>query len=664
MHTFRCGPGSVTCDPEDGAPVRVSHPEHGEMTFLLDERPAPEGDGNFHDPIARWGKGFAIVDGTAHRWDQPTSLQVSPDSVEASYELGDAELSVLRRFGDVWSERYRWHNRGDTTVSVGSIGISTPFRDVYGDAAASLRSACHAHVWTGGAYSYVWAQRMDGGGPGLGLALTEGELWSYSIGSRNAATSSNVRGHIYLHVTDAARSPHAMGGQPAITLAPGDSVTLGWEIGWYTTFSAFETRYPPPARLSAVSAPASDAVRIELADARLELPAGLAVSASELRADRPGVYDISAIAAGGRSRFAVLFHRPLRVIVERRIDYVLAHQRPRERAGTLAHSFVACDTRWRLRVDDMSWWDWSDGAERIGMARMLQEARRRGWGDASTIDAALDGYARFLRDHLVDSAGTVRSGSRADRRQPRLYNFPWVAAFMLAQYELDGDPADLDDARRIVERYYALEGDRFLAIGIGDCLVGLHRHGVAVADLAVRHADRFIGYGRELPAHEVNYEQSMVAPLLSILIAAHRITGEERFADAIGERLRWMLAFAGTQPHPRLRHIAIRHWDGYWFGIRRQWGDTFPHYWSTLNAAVLLDLPWRDDTLRAMGEAILRGNLIDFAEDGSATCAFVYPSCVNDEPAHVADPLANDQDWALVYAMALGLDSERPLTAR
>jgi hypothetical protein len=110
-----------------------------------------------------------------------------------------------------------------------------------------------------------------------------------------------------------------------------------------------------------------------------------------------------------------------------------------------------------------------------------------------------------------------------------------------------------------------------------------------------------------------------------------------------------------------LRHIPIRHWDGYWFGALRLWGDVFPHYWSVLNAAVYLTWPNElvepavADRLRSEGHAILRANLVNFGADGSATCAFVYPSAVNNRPAHVADPLANDQDWALVYALRLGL---------
>ena len=87
----------------------------------------------------------------------------------------------------------------------------------------------------------------------------------------------------------------------------------------------------------------------------------------------------------------------------------------------------------------------------------------------------------------------------------------------------------------------------------------------------------------------------------------------------------------------------------------------FPHYWSVLSADVLLS--WPDELadpatlerLRAAGWAILRANLANFRPDGSATCAFVYLSCVKACLAHIADPLANDQDWALVYALRLGL---------
>jgi hypothetical protein len=113
----------------------------------------------------------------------------------------------------------------------------------------------------------------------------------------------------------------------------------------------------------------------------------------------------------------------------------------------------------------------------------------------------------------------------------------------------------------------------------------------------------------------------------------------------------------------RLRDVAIRHWDGYWFGREMLWGDTFPHHWSALTANVLLMLPEpvagafereRGEPPAALARRIYAANLIDFAPDGTATAAFVFPSCVSGRAAHRADPLANDQDWALYWPLRFG----------
>ena len=131
-------------------------------------------------------------------------------------------------------------------MTIGSVGVSTPWRDVYSSSRDSLRRAVHAHLWTGGADSWVWAVPMDGSAPGLGLVLTEGELWSYSVESRNEFTGSNLRGHLYLQVTDHARSPHAMGGQPEIILGPGHAYRWSWRLNWYDTLADLHAARPAP----------------------------------------------------------------------------------------------------------------------------------------------------------------------------------------------------------------------------------------------------------------------------------------------------------------------------------------------------------------------------------------------------------------------------------
>ncbi|HET6740890.1 MAG TPA: hypothetical protein VFH76_18220, partial [Kribbella sp.] len=541
----------------------------------------------------------------------------------------DLELRVGRRFGEQWTETYELRNTGDTPVELGSVAISTPYRDVYTSSRESLSGAVHAHVWTGGADAWVWATPMDGSGPGLGLQLKEGELWAYSVESREPGTSSNIRGHIYLHVTDHARSPHAMGGQPAITLAPGATYRWTWQLAWYDDLPAFHADREPLIDAPRLAAEVGETLEI----------IGAAAPA-DVSSDVPGIRHVES--TDGRSRIAVLFHEPLRVIAERRVRFVLDHQRRPELAGSRKYAFVPYDNDSGLTVLSSAWRDWSDARERVGMALLLQEVRDRGWGDRAELDEALAGYEQFVREHLLDAEGTIQDDS-VHQNAVRLYNFPWFARFLLGQ----GDRAG---ATRILNRYYELGGDHFLAFDLGPLLSELGLH-----DQLVRHAKTFLAYGDELPPHEVNYEQSMVAPLLELLAAAYQ-TGEIDGAE-LTRRLPWLTAFAADQPDVRLRHVPIRHWDGYWFGRLRLWGDVFPHYWSALSAVVYAAWPRelvsaeQADWLDRAEEAILRANLVSFAPDGSATCAFVYPSCVNGQPAHVADPLANDQDWALVYAL-------------
>ncbi|MEU0390155.1 hypothetical protein [Streptomyces chartreusis] len=648
-------------DPATGAPIRFVDVNNPARTFLLDNVAT-----DWHSSEHQWGTGHLVTDRGGARWHTPTELRVTEGGVvEAVHTpLPGVRVEISRHVHeDRLRERYMVVNTAQKPLTVTGLGIQTPFADIYDSAEHSLERAVHAHLFTGGTWAWALAQPMSGEGRCLGLVVREGAVRAYSVESRNQYSNSNIRGHLVLLVTDQARNPEAFGGQPVLHLEAGESSVLAWELGWYAAVDDFLADTRPPAILSSYAAELGESIVVEASsascpdsDVKVE-PEG--AGRFRVRASRHGSCTLD---IGEGARTEVLFHLPLEEVVRRRVAYITRHQRARERPGLLAHAFVPVDTRTGLTQATNGWADWTDGSERIAMPLLLQAAAARGLADAEEIEPLLEGWSRFARRHLLDESAAPRRGSQYWQGGPRLYDTPWLARFFDGRHRANGGEEDLDLAARILERSFELGGAAHLSIGISPTTLevcgslaaaGQHDRAELLRDQLVDSARRFVAMGRHLPAHEVSYEQSIVAPLIDLLVDAHTLTGDAVFQDAAAERLPWLLAFGGPQPHARLHGVAIRHWDGYWFGAHRLWGDVFPHYWSALTAVTLLRLPaaLRTPDTNRLAEVILRANMANYAEDGSATCAFVMPSTVDGRAAHTADPLANDQDWHLLLWM-------------
>ncbi|MDT7840253.1 glycoside hydrolase family protein [Streptomyces justiciae] len=657
------GGGHAVVDPGTGAPVQFVDEADPARRFLLDADVTP-----WHSVEHQWGSGHLITDRGAARWHAPARLRCEDGRIEAVHEpLPGVRVEIRRTaHGSLLRECYTLVNDTPDPLTVSGLGIQVPFADLYTTAEESLDQAVNAHLFTGGTWAWALARPMSGTGRSLGLIVREGAVRAYSVESRNVKSNSHVRGHLVLLVTDRARNPEAFGGQPELRLAPGESTTLAWELGWYTSDEDFTRATRPPAELSAHAAELGDSITVQADSVTAPDPDVKVEQTVEgrfrVQASRHGSYPLD---IGEGARTEVLFHLPLEEMVRRRVAYITRHQRARDRAGLLAHAFVPVDTRTGLTQSTNGWSDWTDGSERIAMPLLLQAAATRGWADPAETDPLLDGWSAFACRYLLDDTDAPRRGSQDHDSGPRLYDMPWLARFFHDRYQAHGRADDLDRAARILERSYAMGGALHLSIGLSPAVLDvcdrLEAAGQADRAQALRgqlidSAREFVRLGRKLPAHEVNYEQSIVAPLLDLLSDAHALTGDPVLLDAVAERLPWLLAFGGPQPHARLHGIAIRHWDGFWFGADRLWGDVFPHYWSTLTATTLRRLPaaLRTPGTERLAEAILRANMANYREDGSATCAFVMPSTVDGRAAHRADPLANDQDWHLYLWLASG----------
>jgi len=160
--------------------------------------------------------------------------------------------------------------------------------------------------------------------------------------------------------------------------------------------------------------------------------------------------------------------------------------------------------------------------------------------------------------------------------------------------------------------------------------------------------------GTAYPKHEVNYEQSIVGPAAQILLEVYLVTKEPAYLEGAKKQLLCLEMFNGAQPDYHFNDIAIRHWDDYWFGQRKLYGDTFPHYWTTITGVVfnLYAEAVQDPSYRSRANGIFSNNFCSFTPDGRASCAYVYPLSVNGQAGQFFDPWANDQDWALVNWLA------------
>ena len=178
------------------------------------------------------------------------------------------------------------------------------------------------------------------------------------------------------------------------------------------------------------------------------------------------------------------------------------------------------------------------------------------------------------------------------------------------------------------------------------------------------HCDKILENKLHYPPHEVKFEQSISAPAAELMIKMYRMTNDAKYLEGAREQISALELFCGRQPDWHLYEVAIRHWDGFWFGKNKLYGDTFPHYWSALTACNYegyADVSG-DESYRTRAEAAYRAVLGMFTPDGRATCAYLFPMYVNGVRGEFADPYANDQDWAMYFYLRHKRGSARKAT--
>ncbi len=675
-YTLSNGAFRVDVDPDNGSLTGIVHPDDpAGMSWVTSAADAP-----WQPRSSQWGLGWADVGrDVLHRgrWERPEHLEVDPGSATARalYRTGPLRIEVARALaGDTFAERYVFTNAGDSPLrlarrSQARLAIHAPFNDNYTNAADCLEHRAHVHLWCDGSTSWVCSLRMGGRPPHLGWVLTEGDMVGYSVIGRDQATSSNTRGVMLLH--------------PAIDELPTGQTrsvawTFFWHEGWEDFFAQCARHSARFVRLEASRHTAFVGESIDvtvrartLEGSRLTVdgrPVALRPEGdlwrATLRAETAGpTACLLTSASGARTGLDLNVCPPLQDLIAARARFIVEHQQVKGEDDPLDGAFLVYDNQLETVVRRDWGSDRNEGRERLGMGVLLARWLRVGPGALPALRAALERYYAFVSKRLQRSDGYVLNGVGDETK--RLYNWPWVMQLHVEMARLTKEPEPLHRFVTTVESFYANGGDTFYPIGVpvleGARTLGAFGLGAEhdhVLGLFVKHGERMIDRGLRYPPSEVNFEQAIVGPAAIFLLELRRTTGDARWLEAAMPHLRCLELFNGRQPSHHLHDLAIRHWDDYWFGKARMWGDTFPHYWSTLTAVAF------DHYARITGERgyarraenIVRNNLSLFSADGRASCAFVYPMSVDGQSAHMYDVYANDQDWALVHALQIGED--------
>ena len=557
------------------------------------------------------------VEGSFHFWGEAEA----PEGVSVSVSREKTAEGRLR-------ETYIFKNETDAPLLLTGAGVWTTFNENYDAAEKCRREKCHAHLWCGGTSSWVCATAMDARPPHLGLILTKGSLETYKVEREN---NSNDRGDLCLLLSPA-------------SLAAGEEYVLSWELFEHRGDDFFDLLKEYPSYLD-VSADTftffpGEAPRVFIKGTETLLP------------EEPGYHTVQK--DGAFFRYQVL--PPPRALALARCRFLAEYQQETE--GELAGAYLSYDNETNTRVYEENP-NHNAGRERVGMGVLM--ARTLQASPDPVLHESLSRYADFvLREHFDEATGEVFNELHRDNHRRRIYNNAWYASFFRELYRLEKDKRWLFCMVGALKDLYAHGGKTFypLALEATDAILCLREAGMTGEEetllrLFAENAAHILEKGTDYPSIEVRYEDNIVIPAGMLLCQMAELTGERKYRDGALLHLEAHRAFTHFQPDARMHGCSIHHWDDFWFGKRGLYGDTFPHYWSSAGSVFCARMGrlLSDDRLLCEARAGLRSTLSGFFPDGRATCAIVTPASVNGVPGDFIDPWANDQDWALYFAL-------------
>ena len=607
------------------------------------------------------GKVFGELDGRKMEF---CSAEITDATCVAEYRSDNLAVTVTRHFtadGD-FVENYTIKNISDTVVCINreNFAIEVPFNDAYSGAETCMTQRCNTHIWCGHHVTWINALKMGDSAVNLGLFLTKGAIDCYSVDK----CTDNVRGVFLLE-------------PESVMLNSGGVYEIEWVLFrhkgtedffkrirrfasyidikavHYTVFEKEDIEFtvnPPSGNMPTVTTD-GEAVPVSQTDAGYRV---------KYRPSHHGEYKFT-VKIGEVStwvRFTVKTN--FADLLEKRVNFIVDRQQCLDRESPLYGAFLVYDNETDSVYFDYKNTDHNACRERMNIALLLLKYLQV--KENPKVRAAIDLYFDFVfREFYEETTGEVFNNIGKNSEFLRLYNAPGVMLLFCEMYFVTREEKYLDHILTLADKYYSIGGEKCYANGlaIGKVVRALRESGRS-ADLARllqyfdRHVENIIAIGTSYPPHECIYEQTIVTPAVTHISEMGLLSeNKQRYQTEAKKHLECLKRFSGMQPDCYLHEIAIRFWDGYWFGKKMQMGDTLPHHLSVLTARAYLAygrLSGEREWI-SKAEECIRNCMCLIGDDGRGSAAHMYPRTVNGTPGDYFDPWSNDQDLILYDAL-------------
>lgn len=638
-------------------------------------------------PKDEHGMNWAIP---SHDWGRLIGFEVksvveSKSGVSVHLKRDGLTARIRRRtVGNKFVETYFIKNTSpiDYFVTQDTFGIIMPINCMqqrWNMRPDMIHHLATAHVWCGDSVCWLYGAKFSGEGPRLVVNMTRGNVSDYSI-SRDvsaATIGADYRGDIVLNPSPC-------------TLAPGE--TKVYEFEYF--FVDKDVKKALASQKDFVM------VQSDLYTLSVGMTAHLTATYNgrgELRVEKDGtpvpvqregnvwswtfcaddlgehVFDVY---AGEKHTVARLFViLPVKKLLVKRADFIAKHQQFHKEGSKLDGAYLIYDNVQKTLHYSREKADHNASRERIGMGILVARSLQLEYDEARM--ASLQKHFDFVMRELYDEerAYVYHDAGRLVK-WPRYYNYPWFALYFLEWFNLTGDKRHaINSAKCMINYYKKVHLSELYAQCQEPILIMEALEKVGETELLQkfrRMAVRYLNKIYDSPISKVQPGECCIVSeqlndMTCYLAHAHLITGKTKYLRGASVPEQASRAMVSFQPDYRLYEVPVRHWDRYWFGKYPEYGDVFPHYWSTLHGVAyswLAKATGKDYSHYVNNN--LRNNLCLFHADGSASNNYLYPYKVtmyNSTEGYVNewmhegeyygknyDEWANDQDWALYFA--------------